>query len=227
MVYALARRRITRLVLRPLIKRKNADSSNVLPTAGPPRRHLHMGRIRNRRLRFVIGENMGVDTDGEYDDHIPPGVQSIVSEEAEEGDPNQPPILDDIARRPRPSQTVYITLGSFARLSLETLSLPFIASAIGQGLSFVAGKMKPGNWLQRLLGVHQPPRGQSQRWDAWTTTPQCQSFHWRNTLSLWLYVVGRDSLSLVYRYLRLKQRGKASIADLPFDDNIALSFELK
>ncbi|CAO1634504.1 unnamed protein product [Sympodiomycopsis kandeliae] len=229
MMYALARRRTTRWVLRPLIKRKNAgqvDGQGASPTAGPPRRHLNMGRIQHRRLRFVIGENVGVDTDGEYDDHIPPGVQSIVREEVDEADADQP-VLGDIGRRPRTGQTVYITLGSLARLSLETLSLPFISSIIGQGLSFVADKMKPGNWLQRLLGIPQPPRGQSQRWSSWASASHPQSFHWRNTISLWLYVVGRDSLSLVYRYLRLKQRSKARIADLPFDDNIALSFELK
>lgn len=43
-----------------------------------------------------------------------------------------------------------------------------------------------------------------------------RSDHWRNTISLCIYLVCSDSLSLAYRYLRLKQRTKTRVVDRPF-----------
>jgi hypothetical protein len=43
------------------------------------------------------------------------------------------------------------------------------------------------------------------------------SVHWRNTLSLFAYIVVSDACSLGYRYLRLSQRRKTRVVDRPFE----------
>lgn len=193
------------------------------------RRNTRSDRRVKRRTRVVIGHVAGLDTDGEYDGHIPAGVQAIVLEDRNVENPRRDFL--ETAGEPESTRTFYISIESFARMATETLSLPFIATGIGYVLEQIARKMRAGNWLQRLLGIYRPTSAVPPPYfrSMWNPQPELQTNHlpWRNTIGLWLYAVVRDSCCLTYRYLRLKQRQNRRIADLPFDENIASSFELK
>lgn len=52
--------------------------------------------------------------------------------------------------------------------------------------------------------------------------------HWRNTVSLFLYIVVSDAASLAYRYARLKQRTRMTVEDRPFEgDSLVQGLELR
>lgn len=221
-VYGLLRSRFTRWLLKPLVKQRSSAQSRTTPQNSSRRQSTYVA-AHGRRVRFVLGENARADTDGELNDHIPHGVQSVTERDTLEDDvPEVEPISDPLALRARYVETYYISAGSFARLALETLSLPFIAAGIGEGLSLIARRFRPGNWLESFLGISR----RSAKPSKFPRPGQEESNHWRNTVSLWLYVVTRDSFALAYRYLRLKQRRKAQIKDLPFDDRLVPSLDL-
>lgn len=53
------------------------------------------------------------------------------------------------------------------------------------------------------------------------------SLHWRNTIAACLCVVARDSASLAYRYLRVRQRTRTRVVDRPFEDSLIESLDLR
>lgn len=199
MAYCFLRRKVTQWALKPYLK-----------NWGEPRRRI---QSISYEISLDQGPPTAGDTDAEHDDHIPVGVERIVDEKQ-----NLP--LNRVTYK----RTYHHSQASVALITMETLAIPFIAASIGRGMSFLATRMTPGNWLECLLNPRLP--GKIQPWVDRVCPPE-DDFFWRNTLSLGLYIVGRDSTMLLYRYSRLRHRKTRTIKDLPFSDSIAATFKHK
>ncbi|WFD04918.1 hypothetical protein MVES1_000243 [Malassezia vespertilionis] len=158
------------------------------------------------------------------------GDQGVYLDELEYG------TFDDVDM-PR---TIYVTYYSLAKLVVQALGFPFIASFAGSILGRFA---RYSQALRQILGIAPgiiPERG----CESWINVlwPSVQSTHaveqylvdngaavyddldpiwFRNAIGGGLYIVIKDALVLLYRYLRKQRRGQLHIKDLPFSDGVA------
>lgn len=84
------------------------------------------------------------------------------------------------------------------------------------------GRLFPSSSTKNVGRREAPTSAQASHVDPYIRTQdegevQSYSVHWRNTLSLFAYIVVSDACSLGYRYLRLSQRRKTRVVDRPFE----------
>lgn len=146
----------------------------------------------------------------------------------------------------RPS-SVIVTMDSIAKLVVQSLGFPLVANLAGgflAGLSYyssfvrrwlgIAPGIKPEIgvmcWLKLLRGGLLNPRDMFINAKLRSQDPpildQLDPVWYRNLLGGCLYIVSKDALVLLYRYLRMRQRQQLRIKDLPFSDSIARELSL-
>ena len=255
-LYLSMKRKITRRVLSPFVRRSNQASS-----ADSQRRQ----SARTRRVIVVGQENhlvdagmgdVGLDADGQARE-VPPGVDAV-NDDAEVD-------LDDEGtgdgEEHTHQQTIYVTPQSVGRLCLGALSTPLIANIMGKLLAKLAGW---SFWLRRLLGMQIKPAvksfglsmaafdhpsssrsplarllssGSTHLEDTveeermlFTTYDDLDPVWFRNALGAGLFIVAKDALQLSFRYLRLNHARQGSrrtkIMDRPFEGTMVDELDL-
>ncbi|EST05879.1 Zinc finger, RING-CH-type [Kalmanozyma brasiliensis GHG001] len=253
--YLALKRRVYRTVLKPFYSGQRSDGSTR-----------STGTRRNRRRVIIVGDPDSYLVDGDAPlgaQPMPDGIGGPVAQ-----------VRDDRATDDdSPTQTVYVTHHSFARLCLGALSLPFVANLMGRVLARLA-RLSP--LLARFLGMRnvvpatsilssfyttkatptssdatpspiaslfrgqlplfdrQPPSyeedtfadrltllGSSTRYD------DLDPVWFRNAVGAGLYILVKDAGSLLYRYLRLSQRDRTTIKDLPFQSGLVSGLDLR
>lgn len=137
--------------------------------------------------------------------------------------------------------TIYVTYFNVSKLLVQALGFPFVANLSGnllcslskysRTLSRILG-IAPGveptndiaNWVRALV----PPTEATRRLDkSWTSTSQdvlldyLDPMWYRNMLGGGLYIIVKDALVLLYRYLQKQQRQQLRIKDMPFSEGVA------
>lgn len=144
--------------------------------------------------------------------------------------------------------TIYVTYFNVSKLLVQALGFPVVANLSG---SLLCSLSKYSRTLSRILGIAPgvepvsdianwakalaPPNQDTGRLDEspWSRTSQDVLFDYldpmwyRNMLGGGLYIIVKDALVLLYRYLQKQQRQQSRIKDLPFSEGVAreLQFE--
>lgn len=138
---------------------------------------------------------------------------------------------------------IFVTVESLSKLFVQALGFPLVANVAGgllAGLARysdvirrwlgIAPEVVPendlANWFKFLRSGWMDP-GQRRLYEAWKD--QDASFMldnldpvwFRNLLGGGIYIVVKDMLVLLYRYLRKQQRQQLRIKDLPFSEGVA------
>ncbi|WFD43665.1 hypothetical protein MPSI1_002329 [Malassezia psittaci] len=144
--------------------------------------------------------------------------------------------------------TIYVSFFSLSKLVVQSLTFPFISSLMG-GLLGTASKFssplrrllgiapgiepEPGceSWMSLLwLNPREPPlsssaiaRGAEPLWvdDLGAEYDDLDPVWYRNALGGALYILIKDGLVLLYRYLQVKQLRRRRIKNLPFSEGVA------
>ncbi|WFD27587.1 hypothetical protein MNAN1_002587 [Malassezia nana] len=138
--------------------------------------------------------------------------------------------------------TIYVTYYNISKLLVQALGFPLVVSLSGSLLSTLS---KYSGTLSRALGIApgvEPvsdiaywakalaSSGQETgRFDDtnWTASPhdllfdQLDPIWYRNLLGGGLYIIVKDALVLLYRYLHKWQRQQLRIKDMPFSEGVA------
>lgn len=241
------------------------------------------GTGRNRRRVIIVGESDSYLVDGDAalgTQPMPDGVGGPMAQVQEV-------VNDHGAADDGPSQTVYVSHHSLARLCLGALSLPFVASLMGRILARLA---RCSQLLARILGIKNVQPAASSILQSFYTTkasatlkptssestsatpsPIASLFRghlplldsqatkgksdttgdtnrsmerltllsyssryddldpvwFRNAVGAGVYILLKDAGSLLYRYLRLSQRNRTSIKDLPFQAGLVSGLDLR
>nr|CDI56467.1 uncharacterized conserved protein [Melanopsichium pennsylvanicum 4] len=243
--YLALKRKVYRAVLHPFYGTRRNDESQIT------------GRGRNRRRVVIVGEPDSYLVDGGTADELDPDDFGATVQFERNVDGGQ-----------EPTQTVYVTHHSLARLCLGALTLPFMANLMGKVLARMA-RFSP--FLAKFLGMtNVSPASSSVLSSFYTTkaTPTAressettpsptaslllvkrgkdeawkQRLSWfgysngfddldpvwfRNAVGAGVYILVKDAGSLLYRYLRLSQRNRTSIKDLPFPKGLVGGLDLK
>ena len=149
--------------------------------------------------------------------------------------------------------TIYVTYYSLSKLIVQSLAFPFICNLSGGFLAVAAKHVK---WLRTWLGIApgivpetdfgfwwnlvwpQDPMQTLSReryeLDALWSDPSTSALFdeldpiwYRNMFGGGLYIVLKDSLVLLYQYLRKKQRQQLRIKDFPFSEGVARELALQ
>ena len=144
-------------------------------------------------------------------------------------------------------ETIYVSFYSLSKLVVQSLAFPFISSIMGsilgsaakynsnlRGILGIAPGITPQPgceswisllWLDRREQNNTPSvaNGAEPLWveDMSAIYDDLDPVWYRNALGGALYIIIKDSLVLLYRYLRHKQRGRQRIKDLPFSEGVA------
>ena len=147
-------------------------------------------------------------------------------------------LLDEDAGIPA---TIYLSYSGVARFLLGGLVLPFAANAVGSTLGF-ASRFIP--LLAKALGVHgtriwqssylppsqshvdigvSPGLAISTSWSADLPSlyDDLDPVWYRNAIGGGIYILLKDTFTLIYRYMQMRTRRSTRIKDLPFSDGVA------
>lgn len=166
---------------------------------------------------------------GDNDDH------GVLIEELQEH------LLDEDGRIPA---TIYLSYSGIARFLLGGLVLPFAANAVGSTLGF-ASRFIP--LLAKVLGIHgtqiwqssylppsqphvdigiSPGLAISSSWSADLPSlyDDLDPVWYRNAIGGGIYILLKDTFTLIYRYMQILTRRNTRIKDLPFSEGVASEF---
>lgn len=229
--YMALKRRIYRAVLHPLLGK-------------PP--DTRESRDHRRRRVIVVGEdNHLVDADP------PPGADAVEEGPGEgEGGEAQQTIYvthQSLGRLilgalslPVIANGAGAALGYAARWS-TTLSRILGIGTSAAGLPVLAhyplksplASLFSGDWLSPGTGGT-ASRGSGSSFASWlhdsslpTSYDDLDPIWWRNALGAGLFIIGRDALALLFRWMRLRQRRRTRIADLPFEQGLVAGLDLR
>lgn len=152
-------------------------------------------------------------------------------------------LVDPEAGIPR---TIYVSFFTLTKLVVQALAFPFIANLAG---SLLAVGAKRSWWLKAALGIpfFVAPATDFGFWKRLFTVPEREAWllqlpffeqsalpsftgtlpdeldpvWYRNLIGGGVYIILKDCLVLMYRYLRKSQRASVHVKDLPFSDGVA------
>lgn len=242
-LYIAVKRQVYRYVLSSPRRPRNRPAQDEGRREPPPTRMVIVGNdTEGAMLVDGVPDRAEEDTYETLDDG------SLVHQDGWEAEQGLP--LDELEYRVFDETelpgTIYVTYYSLSKLLVQSLGFPFIASFMG---GILGAASKYSDTLRSILGIApgispQPgceswisllwPKdregempmvvsGSEPLWvdDMGAVYDDLDPVWYRNAIGGALYLVVKDCLVLLYRYLNKKQRGQQRIKDFPFSEGVA------